>query len=59
MLYEVITISPDGRQIAYVPITFWDPEWRNYRGGQNTPLVVLNLKDLSEELIPNERNNFV
>ena len=26
-------ISPDGKYVAYTPITFWDPEWRNYRGG--------------------------
>ena len=26
-------IAPDGSHVAYVPITFWDPEWRNYRGG--------------------------
>jgi tricorn protease len=31
-------ISPDGKYIAYVPITFWDPEWRNYRGGQAMPI---------------------
>ncbi|MEY4134697.1 MAG: hypothetical protein RL386_1047, partial [Bacteroidota bacterium] len=27
-------ISDDGRFLAYSPIAFWDPEWRNYRGGQ-------------------------
>lgn len=41
-------ISPDGSHIAYVPITFWDPEWRNYRGGQAMPIwiVDMNTKDL-------------
>lgn len=41
-------ISPDGQQIAYVPITFWDPEWRNYRGGQAMPIwiVDMNTKEL-------------
>lgn len=37
-------ISPDGKQIAYVPITFWDPEWRNYRGGQAMPIWIVDLK---------------
>ncbi len=41
-------ISPDGKHIAYIPITFWDPEWRNYRGGQAMPIWIVNLetKDL-------------
>jgi len=36
-------------------VSRWDVEWRNYRGGQNTPLVILNLKDFSEELLPNNK----
>lgn len=27
-------ISGDGQYVAYQEIGFWDPEWRNYRGGQ-------------------------
>ncbi|MCG6190822.1 S41 family peptidase [Maribellus maritimus] len=42
-------ISPDGRYIAYVPITFWDPEWRNYRGGQAMPIWIVNRE--TKELI--------
>lgn len=37
-------ISEDGRYAAYTPITFWDPEWRNYRGGQAQPIWILDLK---------------
>ncbi len=37
-------ISPDGKMIAYVPITFWDPEWRNYRGGQAIPIWIVDMK---------------
>ena len=48
------SFSPDGASIALDRIDRWDSEWRAYRGGQNTPLIVLNLKDLSETLIPNE-----
>ncbi len=40
-------ISDDGKYVAYTPITFWDPEWRNYRGGQAQPIWILNLQDSS------------
>jgi tricorn protease len=36
-------LSADGRHLAYVPITSWDPEWRNYRGGQAMPIWILEL----------------
>jgi len=36
-------ISSDGKHLAYVPITFWDPEWRNYRGGQAMPIWIVDL----------------
>jgi len=41
-------ISDDGKYIAYTPITSWDPEWRNYRGGQAMPIWIVNMetKDL-------------
>ncbi|MBW6536647.1 MAG: PDZ domain-containing protein [Mariniphaga sp.] len=42
-------ISPDGKYIAYIPITFWDPEWRNYRGGQAMPIWIVDMK--TKELI--------
>jgi tricorn protease len=35
----------------------WDGEWRGYRGGQNTPLIVMNLDDLTETLIPNDERS--
>ncbi|MCK5145920.1 PD40 domain-containing protein [bacterium] len=47
--------GPRGDNIVIDRISRWDKEWRNYRGGQNTSLTVLNIKDLSETLIPNER----
>lgn len=46
------SFSPDGKQIVIDRMDRWDVEWRNYRGGQNTPLVVLNLTDQSEKLLP-------
>lgn len=48
------SFSPDGNRIAIDVVSRWDSEWRAYRGGQNTPLVVLNIADNSEVLIPNE-----
>ncbi|WP_075341275.1 S41 family peptidase [Tenacibaculum agarivorans] len=37
-------ISKNGKYIAYTPITGWDAEWRNYRGGQAMPIWIVNLK---------------
>lgn len=42
-------------QLVVEPISRWDVTWRAYRGGQNTPLLITNMKDLSETMIPNER----
>jgi len=52
-------ISKDGRMIAYQQISFWDPEWRNYRGGQAKPIWIVDMKnyDLKETpQINNERH---
>ena len=48
------SFSPDGKQIVIDRVQRWDVEWRHYRGGQNTPLVILNLGDQVEKLLPNE-----
>jgi tricorn protease len=37
-------ISPDGAQVAYRMNTSWDEERRNYRGGQNRPIWITDLK---------------
>tara|TARA_R110002126_G_scaffold277373_1_gene423182 strand:- start:23201 stop:26464 length:3264 start_codon:yes stop_codon:yes gene_type:complete len=39
-------ISEDNKYIAYTPITSWDAEWRNYRGGQAMPIWIVNLKTI-------------
>ncbi|GAA4963542.1 S41 family peptidase [Algibacter aquimarinus] len=44
--------SPDGKKIIVDKISRWDSEWRAYRGGQNTPLFILDLKTNEEELLP-------
>ncbi|MEX2604053.1 MAG: PDZ domain-containing protein [Gracilimonas sp.] len=48
-------ISEDGKYIAYNPITFWDPEWRNYRGGQAQPIWIVNLENF--ELVQTPRTD--
>ena len=47
------SFSPDGRRLVVDRVERWDVEWRNYRGGQNTPLTVLDLGTLAETSIPN------
>jgi len=37
-------ISPDGKRMAYRMNSSWDEERRNYRGGQNRPIWIVDLK---------------
>ncbi len=45
-------ISPDGSHIAYRMNPSWDEERRNYRGGQNRPIWILDSKTLAVDTIP-------
>ncbi|MGB0376479.1 MAG: S41 family peptidase [Flavobacteriaceae bacterium] len=45
-------ISPDGKMLAYTPITSWDPEWRNYRGGQAMPIWIVDLTTMELKRTP-------
>lgn len=45
-------MSEDGNFLAYTPIGLWDPEWRNYRGGQAQPIWIVDLQDYSLEQTP-------
>jgi tricorn protease len=47
--------ASDGRRLVVDRVSRWDVEWRDYRGGQNTPLVILDLQSLEEKRLPNER----
>ena len=51
--------GPDGRRIALDKMSRWDSEWRAYRGGQNTPLILLDLVTNEEVLLPNDRTTDV
>ena len=46
--------APDGRRLVVDRVDRWDVEWRNYRGGQNTALTILDLESLDEVQLPNE-----
>jgi len=35
-------LSADGAYLAYQEIDLWDPEWRNYRGGQAQPISIVS-----------------
>jgi len=45
-------LSPDGRRVAYRMNNSWDEERRNYRGGQNRPVWIVDLKTLDLESPP-------
>ncbi len=44
--------SPDGKRFAYRLASSWDEEWRNYRGGQNRPIWILDLQTYDLEVPP-------
>lgn len=45
-------ISQDGKYVGYWPYGYWDPEWRNYRGGQAQPIWILDLETLELTTTP-------
>lgn len=50
-------ISPDSSQIAYVPNGKWQEAWKRYRGGQTTPIWILDLADSRWKAIPRNNTN--
>ncbi|HEY4111999.1 S41 family peptidase [Puia sp.] len=49
------SLSPDGKKMVVDRVSRWDVEFRHYRGGQNTPLRILDLESLAETELPGER----
>ena len=49
--------SPDSKRIAYVPNLKWQTSWKRYRGGQTTPIYIVQLSDLKLEKVPRENSN--
>jgi tricorn protease len=56
MGYEA-AYSPDGSQIAYVPLPRAFSAWKRYRGGQATPVWLARLSDSRIEKVPRENSN--
>src|SRR5579872_1355849 len=55
---EEASFSPDGAQLAYVPHPQWEPGWKHYRGGQTTPIWIVNLATSRiEATIPRDNSN--
>ena len=46
------SLSPDGKKIVIDRVSRWDVEFRHYRGGQNTPLEIMDLGSSAEQPIP-------
>jgi tricorn protease len=51
------SFSADGSTLAYVPVEPWQAAWKRYRGGQTTPIWLVNIKTLDLEKIPRENSN--
>ena len=46
------TIADDGQRLAYELVDPWDPEWRNYQGGQAQPIRILDLETMNLTKVP-------
>ncbi|MEK6322541.1 MAG: PDZ domain-containing protein [Acidobacteriota bacterium] len=49
--------SSDGTRLAYVPTIKWQEAWKQYRGGQTTPIWIAKLSDSSIEKLPRDNSN--
>ena len=49
--------SPDGTHLAYMPGFQWQPDWKQYHGGQTTPIWIADLADSSVTKIPRDNSN--
>ena len=49
--------SPDGRELAYVPLDHAFEIWKRYRGGQTSPVWIAQLSDSSVTKVPRENSN--
>lgn len=49
--------NAEGNRLAYVPTAQWQKAWKRYRGGQTTPVWLIDLSDLRVEKIPRDNSN--
>ena len=50
------SFSHGGQRLAYVPHSQWQPAWKNYRGGQVTPIWLSDLATSHATAIPRATN---
>jgi len=51
------SFSTDGKRLAYMPTQNANQIWKQYRGGQTTPIWIATLADASIEKVPRENSN--
>jgi tricorn protease len=49
--------SPDGTELAYVPLNHAFEIWKRYRGGRTSPIWIAKLSDSSVTRIPRDNSN--
>jgi len=49
--------SPDGKELAYVPLDHAFEIWKRYRGGRTSPVWIARLADSSYTPVPRENSN--
>ncbi|MGI8991861.1 MAG: S41 family peptidase [Bryobacteraceae bacterium] len=54
---EYGSFSPDGTQLAYMPIAPAFESWKRYRGGRTTPIWIAKLSDATIQKIPRDNSN--
>jgi tricorn protease len=56
MGYEA-AYSPDGARLAYEPLLRAFTQWKRYRGGRTSKILLMNLADSSVDQIPRDNSN--
>ena len=54
---EAAWYSPDAKRIAYVPNLKWQTAWKRYKGGQTTPIYIVDLDNLKLDKVPRQNSN--
>ena len=49
--------SPDGKELAYVPLDHAFEIWKRYRGGRTSPIWIAKLSDSSVTPVPRDNSN--